>query len=435
MIHHNSKISGWGRYPISSSEIYIPKSYHELSEFISKGFAVIPRGMGRSYGDSSLSKNVIDFSSFDNFIRFDESTGIIKCQAGVSLHDIIRLVLPQGWFPIVTPGTQYVSVGGAIASDVHGKNHHCQGSFCDHVIEISLMLATGEIVICNTEVNPDFYHATCGGMGLTGIIIDATFQLMSIDSSYISQTTYRSRSIDDAMDVMESHGDSTYSVAWLDCMVSGSSLGRALVMTGEHTSVGKLKLFDRSRFKIPELKTGVLMNSENIRIFNTMYYHAWKKKHASINYESFFYPLDAIHRWNRLYGCKGFLQYQFVLPEEASRAGLKCILMKIYSSGRGSFLSVLKKMGKQNDNILSFPKEGYTLALDFKMDRSLLGFLSELDEMVIDYDGKVYLTKDARLSSNNFRRMYPDWGKMREIRERSGAVDVFKSLQSERLDL
>lgn len=433
------EIHGWGRYPRIEAVPHMPSSPSGVASCLSalNGHGAIGRGLGRSYGDSALAGHVIHSRYLDLLLDFDAASGVVRCGAGVSLAELIETFLPRGWFLSVSPGTKFVTVGGAIASDVHGKNHHIDGCFSEFVSSLVVMLGSGEAVTCSREDHPDLFRATCGGMGLTGIILEATLHLKAVSGAQIDQQLLKAASLRDAMDILDLRESSTYTVAWIDCLASGATLGRSLVMLGEHASDGHVSPGSARRLTIPFDMPAQLLNRFSIKAFNALYYHRVQKKisRSQVHYETFFYPLDGIGEWNRLYGKHGFVQYQFVLPKQAGFEGMRAILKKISDSRRGSFLAVLKLFGKQNVNLLSFPIEGYTLALDFKIESSLFALLDELDDMVLDHGGRLYLAKDARMSTATFRKSYPAWERFQEIRSHYGAIGKFASRQSQRLGL
>lgn len=439
------KISGWGRYPVIDSETRFANLPGLVNSLVrdSQDSGLIARGLGRSYGDSSLAPHNINTTKLDHFISFDEESGLLTCMAGVSFAEILKVFVPRGWFLPVTPGTQFVTVGGAIASDVHGKNHHLDGSFSEHVSELKLCLANGETINCSANENHELFRATCGGMGLTGIILQASFKLIRIDSAYIDETTFKTANLEETLALFEEHQQTTYSVAWIDCLATGDNLGRSLLMLGEHAKQNQQQpstpftAAKPSKLNMPIDLPSFTLNSLSVKAFNALYYGKVRQQQSQrqTHYAPYFYPLDSIRNWNRMYGKNGFVQYQFVIPKSAGLEGLSEILNKIALSKRGSFLAVLKVFGKGNDNYLSFPEEGYTLALDFKMDSSLLAFLDELDRVVLNYGGKLYLTKDARMSETTFKRSYPQWEQFQQIRHQYDAHTKFNSLQSYRLGL
>ncbi len=434
-----TQVHGWGRYPLVDAEISSPTSYSSTITTLVRQAAqpVIARGMGRSYGDSSLAQRIICCSGLNALLSFDLETGVVRCGAGVTLSDLLNVFVPKGWFLAVTPGTKFVTVGGAIASDVHGKNHHLMGCFSDYVDNFDLLLAGGEIVTCSRSQRSDLFYATCGGMGLTGIVIEATLRLKPIRSAFIEQTILKARNLAEALSLFETHRGATYSVAWIDCLAVGAAMGRALLMLGEHSESGGVVLQEKRPISVPFYLPVQTLNRFSIGVFNMLYYHRVRGKRSiqQRHYEQFFYPLDGINHWNRLYGKRGFVQHQFVIPKAVGLEGLSAILKRIVESRRGSFLAVLKIFGIQNANLLSFPMEGYTLSVDFKLEDGLFELLNELDAMVLDHGGRLYLTKDARMSETTFKRSYLRWEQFQDVRERYGALGKFASHQSQRIGL
>jgi decaprenylphospho-beta-D-ribofuranose 2-oxidase len=431
------KIYGWGRYPAIDAKVLLPQTYIDCANYLKGKEIVLPRGMGRSYGDSANSPTVIQSTYLDHFIEFDETTGILACEAGVSIREILQLIVPKGWFVPVTPGSSFVTIGGAIASDVHGKNHHLSGTFSEHLLSFDLMLGSGEIVSVSKDNYPDLFRATSGGMGLTGIILSANFQLKPIQSSQIIQSTIKTNCLEEVCEKFEENYASTYSVAWIDCLASGKQLGRSLLMLGEHSQDGTLELGKKKSQNLSIDMPQSLLNHYSIKAFNALYYHRVfsKIKTETISFEPYFYPLDAIGNWNRLYGKAGFVQYQFVLPKAVGVMGLRQILEVIVESGKGSFLAVLKAFGRANENYLSFPIEGYTLALDFKMSEGTVQLIKKLDSMVVEMGGRIYLTKDALMTEASFKKIYSQWESFEEVRAKYGAIGKFASSQSKRLGL
>lgn len=430
-------ISGWGRYPVIDSQARTPLTAADLRECLLDSFTGVARGMGRSYGDSALAPAVLSTVYLNHILEFDPDGGVLRCQAGVTIADILNTFSGKGWFPPVTPGTKYVTVGGCVASDVHGKNHHLEGSFCDHVIAMTVMLADGETVTCTPEDTPELFRATCGGMGLTGVILEVTFRLKRIDGCYIQSVTHKTHHLHEALELLESHHDSPYSVAWIDTLSHGPHQGRSLVMLGEHINDGDFTRSQKQSLAVHMDMPAFLLNHHAIRAFNALYYHRIREAALPerIHYEQYFYPLDKIHDWNRLYGKRGFTQYQFVIPKEAGKGGVADILKRISDSNRGSFLAVLKVFGRGNDNYLSFPMEGYTLAVDFKLDDGLFSMLDELDRTVLDFGGRLYLTKDARMNAETFKRGYPEWELFQQTCRAVDPDRHFCSLQSKRLGI
>ncbi len=441
------KISGWGNYPKVEARVRNAGSVEKAREILKNADSLIPRGLGRSYGDSSLSKNIISTLKLNRMLLFDNKEGILSCESGVSLEEILALFVPRGWFLPVTPGTKFVTVGGAIASDVHGKNHHKDGSFSDHLISIDILTTDGSILTCSQSSNTDLFKATCGGMGLTGIILRASLKLIKIETAYIKQNTVKTRNLTETMDLFEQYRHVTYSVAWVDTLSKKDKLGRSIVMFGEHATFREIEnasialnpliLNAKRKIPIPVNFPNGMLNTVTARCFNFFYYHKsfHRTSESIVDYESFFYPLDSIHNWNRIYGSRGFTQYQCVLPYATSKEGLTKILNRISDSGIGSFLAVLKLFGKNNDNLLSFPMEGYTLALDFPVTAGLFTFLDELDEIVADSGGRLYLSKDARMSKSMFHRSYTNAARFNNVKQSIDKNNTFLSFQAKRLGI
>lgn len=431
----NMSLHSWGMYPIVKNESHVFDDPESLQSLLSLQSECIPFGNGRSYGDSALNKEIILCKPYNYFLDFDEVNGIVHCQCGVLLSEIIEVFLPKGWFLLVTPGTKLITVGGAIASDVHGKNHHVEGCFSSCVKELNLMLPDGKIVTCSRDQNQELFHATCGGMGLTGIILDAKLSLKKVNSKYINQTMIKTKNLKDTFDAFENYSGHDYSVAWIDCMASGVDIGKCILMVGDLADDGDLSFKEKRKLNIPFNFPSFVLNNITVKMFNWLYYKKAPNgvSHQKVDIDHFFYPLDAINNWNRIYGKNGFTQYQFILPKEKSFEGLKEILGVIAASGKGSFLAVLKLYGKANDNFISFPMEGYSLALDFKIDKDLFPLLDKIDEIVLKHSGRVYLAKDVRVSKETFEKGYPYIEKFRALRKQYGMDKKFNSIQSKRV--
>ena len=427
----------WGMYPKIKNNVFKFDKYETLKQIIKDHDNLIPYGNGRSYGDSALSANIINVKPKDYFIDFDEKSGLLHVQAGALLSEILEAYVPRGWFLKVTPGTKLITVGGAIASDIHGKNHHIEGCFSECVQAFEIMLSDGNIVTCSKESTPELFKATCGGMGLTGVILDAKFYLKKINSQFIDQTTIKTKNLKETFKAFEEYKDKPYSVAWIDCLAKGKKLGKCLLMTGDFRDDGKLNYKKRQQKSIPFNFPSFALNKLSVKAFNWLYYGKAKDgiSKQRVNIDTFFYPLDAIGHWNRIYGTNGFTQYQFILPKETSYQGLEEILTAISKSGKGSFLAVLKLYGKANDNYLSFPIEGYSLALDFKIEKGLFELLDQLDDIVVKYEGRIYLTKDVRVSKDTFEKGYPHIEAFRQFRKANKMDIKFQSLQSKRVGI
>jgi len=440
-------LSGWGRYPRAECEVRRPRDMRALQAVLGEaGESLIARGNGRAYGDSALNPaRTLDMRGFDRILAFDPATGQVVAEAGVLLADLIDVFLPRGWFPAVTPGTKFVSVGGAIASDVHGKNHHTHGSFGAFVDWVDVLCPDGEIRRAGPDDDAELFGWTVGGMGLTGVILRAAVRLTPVESGWIRQTMLPAANLERAMTLFEHAQDATYSVGWIDCLATGRSTGRSLVMLGEHARLDELGERERADRWVEKRKRakavpldfpGFALNRWSVKAFNLLYYANGRRQagEALIDFDTYFYPLDAMLEWNRIYGRKGFAQFQCVLPLDASEAGLTALLAEIARSGQASFLAVLKRMGKQESRF-SFPMEGYTLALDFPMRASTPALFAELERIAIDHGGRFYLAKDSQLTAERLRAADARTEAFTAMRSASGAGARFHSLQSERLAL
>lgn len=430
-------VTGWGGFPRVTAVYHRADSIRQARALVSADFTGITRGLGRSYGDSALATSILDCTALDSLIEFDEHLGVLRCEAGTSILTLTEVFLPRGWCLPVTPGTQFVTVGGAIASDVHGKNHQQAGCFSQHVLDLQLLLPSGLELTCSATENVDLFRATCSGMGLTGIITSATIQLKKITSNIMLQQTRVAKDFDELLDLYLTHPVADYSVAWVDALSTGRYLGRAILSLAHHAADGGCSTQDRRNLTIPRYFPGFFLNRATLRLFNACYFHRARIKAATnpIPYVDYFYPLDRLCAWNRLYGRRGFLQYQCVLPDSTGHHELKRLFRFIVQSQCGSFLAVLKRFGATNQNWLSFPMPGFSLALDFKIDSKVWALLDELDRRVMTLGGRVYLAKDARLQESAFKAMYPNWAKLSELRQRYGLTDKLTSLQSQRLGL
>ena len=409
---YKQTVTNWGNFPVVEKEMKSEDSSAKIQEYIRNNHDIIARGNGRCYGDAALSENIFSTKRLNKFISFDRLNGVIECESGVLLSDVLEVIVPQGYFLFVTPGTKFITVGGAIASDVHGKNHHAEGCFSEYVIEFSLMNEKGEILTCSKTENADKFWSTIGGMGLTGIVLSAKFKLKNIESSYIRQESIKAENLDEIFKLFDESESWTYNVAWIDCLQKDKNLGRSIMMRGEHAFKHELpkKLQDnpllvkkKTSPSIPFYFPNFVLNNLTVKLFNFLYYSKQTKKEVKnfVHYESFFYPLDIVNDWNRIYGKSGFIQYQMVIPKEKGKEGMKRILETIAKSGNGSFLAVLKLFGKDNPEAYnSFPMEGYTLALDFKVNKRLKKLVAQLDNIVEEFGGRIYLTKDSMSKSS-----------------------------------
>ncbi len=435
------QLANWGNYPVVSCEERSFSREDQLQEVLDQQSSVIARGNGRCYGDASLGTYSISTLKYDKVLGFDTEQGIFECQAGVTLDQVLDIIVPKGWFLPVTPGTKFITIGGAVASDVHGKNHHVDGSFSSHITAMDVLTSQG-LITCSAEQEADLFWATCGGMGLTGIITRVQFRLKKVSTSYIKQRQIKARNLEEVIRLFEEYKHYTYSVAWIDCLQKGDSFGRSILIVGEHATPedlspkqrqAPLQLPRKKKLTIPFNLPSFVLNTFTVKAFNWLYYGKNTKREINntVSYEPFFYPLDAFLHWNRGYGKAGFVQYQFVLPLD-KKEGLIAILQRISSKGWGSFLAVLKVFGNQ-DSLISFPMEGYTLALDFPVRKGLFDFLDELDALVLQYGGRIYLSKDARMKQEVFWQSYPHVQRFAAIVREYNSDFRFRSLQSDRL--
>lgn len=437
------KVSNWGNFPTTEAEVRSFASVEEARRQTADWAGYIPRGLGRCYGDSALAPHILSTLSHNRFLDFDAEQGILTCQAGCSYADILPVIVPKGWFMPVTPGTKFVTIGGAIAADVHGKNHHSDGSFSQHLLRFTLLTAMGEVLTCSRTENADVFEATCGGQGLTGLVLEATFRLKRIETSYIAEESTKVRNLDGLFQTFEHAMGFTYSVAWVDCLAKGKSLGKSILLNGEHATLDDLKghkyaknplaLPSKKKLSVPFFLPSFTLNPLTIKAFNLLFYakaHGGTHHHIT-DYETYFYPLDSILHWNRVYGKRGFAQYQFVIPPDKGYEGMVKVLEMISAARMPSFLTVLKYFGPQQ-GMLSFPMEGYQLALDFPITDKLFAFFDRLDEVVMSYGGRLYLTKDSRMSAAMLSAGYPRLDEFRAIKTRLDPQGRLSSLQSAR---
>jgi FAD/FMN-containing dehydrogenase len=406
-------VSSWGRLSANQHEAVVLNDPAKVSSIVCERRKLgIAHGMGRSYGDVCLNPEGMLWvtTGLDHFIAFDEQTGRLICEAGVLLRDIQRLVIPRGWILPVTPGTQLVTMGGAIANDVHGKNHHALGSFGDHVQRIRLIRTDGESFDCGPLLRPDWFAATVGGLGLTGVIAEAEIQLRRVPGPWLDTETVPYGNLQEFFQLADnSEADWQHTVSWIDCISGGG--GRGLFMRANPIDVGQRSEPRGRKRMMPFVPPVSLVNRLSLRPFNLAYYNIkrWQSARNIAHYESFFYPLDNLLEWNRMYGPKGFFQYQSVVPREGGQDAVQAMLKEIARSGDGSFLSVLKTFGnRQPVGMLSFPKPGVTLALDFpNHEERTHKLFNTLDAIVREAGGRIYLAKDARMPRELFEAGYP----------------------------
>lgn len=418
-----SDCASWGNYPpVTHQRVSRPLTATDVIAALGQQRPLLPRGLGRSQGDSCLNAGggLIDLRRLNHFLAFDQTGGIVRCEAGVTLADILALVVPRGWFLPVTPGTKYVTVGGAIANDVHGKNHHRAGTFGHHVRRFGLLRSTGEQLICSPKEQADLFRATIGGLGLTGVVTWAEIQLRPITSQFINENVLHLSSLDDFF-AAAAHADTQheYTVAWIDCLAHGRRLGRGLLLLGNHAqgggeAVGAVNSKHlRPRLTVPVNAPSWLINQASIKVFNWLWYHKehWQRAKRIAHFNSFFYPLDGVGQWNKLYGRRGFFQYQCVVPRAGGAEAIRELLFRIAHSQLASFLSTMKYFGdKQPAGLLSFPRPGITLAVDFaNKGESTLELFKQLDEVVRQSSGAVYPAKDSRMPPHVFQASFPRW--------------------------
>jgi len=447
LIPRKMELSGWGRYPRGQATVICPE---QIADALPPAIGqMIARGQGRSYGDAALSGTglVMLTERLSRFVSFDEQTGILTAQAGTTLAEVIDEFLPRGWFPAVVPGTKIVSLGGCVAADIHGKNHHRDGAFGAHVKEIEMVLADRSRRRSSPDNEADLFWATVGGMGLTGLITEVALQLIPVESSYVVVQHHQTRDLDQAFAMLsEKQWDDHYTVAWVDCLAKGAKLGRGVLMRGHHAGVNDLparlrqKPFTRAArpFTLGFDFPGWVLNSASVRAFNAFYCRLQSRRRRPfiVDYDSFFFPLDRVGNWNRVYGKRGFVQYQCVLPTAGACAGMQALLEALAGARQSSFLSVLKRFGPAGRGLLSFPIEGYTLTLDLPVnDSGLFALLDRLDEIVIEHGGRVYLAKDARLKPETFRRMYPRLDEWLAVKRRVDPDNHFESDLARRLEI
>jgi FAD/FMN-containing dehydrogenase len=410
------RVLSWGRYPKTAHQrVYKPAWNDQVPDILGSAApgSLLPYGLGRSYGDSCLNtgRDLIDCRRLNRILDFDESTGILRCESGVSLSDIIDIFLPKEWFLPVTPGTRFVTLGGAIANDVHGKNHHCAGTFGAHVKQIGLHRSNDGLVVCSAAENSNMLRATIGGLGLTGVIAWADIQLKRVAGAWIDAELVPFQSLSSFLDLSrESNDRFEYTVAWLDCFAGKNP--RGIFFRGNHAAEHGKEYRRKGGPKLPFALPAWMLNRYSVKAFNTAYYkvHSAKKGASVVAYDSFFYPLDSVRQWNLLYGKQGFLQYQCVIPD-TNVAACEELLDRIAHSGMGSFLGVLKQFGSAPPaGMLSFPRPGLTIALDFAMrGERTLQLLQSLDEVVQQSGGALYPAKDARMSHALFEASFPRW--------------------------
>lgn len=423
------KLGSWGRYPPypqTPCPITWPSEVGDaFSKLQERGFdSALGYGCGRSYGDSclALSDQVVAMRGMDRVLSADWQTGVLTAQAGLTLDDLIRVALPNGWFLPVTPGTKFVTLGGAVANDVHGKNHHVMGTFGRHVRRIVLYRSDTGMCTCSPTENVEMFNATVGGLGLTGIIVAVELKLRPVHSSEIEQTCIKFGDLNEFFD-LSAQLDSRYeyTVSWVDCLAGGKNVGRGHYIGGNHAATGELSVASGRAKQMPIDPPFSLVNKLTLNLFNSLYYQRQVRKRVErrVRYDPFFYPLDGLLYWNRMYGKAGFQQYQCVIPSAQGPDAVKAILRETGRNGAGSFLAVLKQCADiPSPGLLSFPREGVSLALDFAQRDALnTRLFARLDALVHEAGGRLYPAKDAHMSARHFRQAYPSWAQLEALRD------------------
>ena len=431
-------INGWGRYGEYKTKLYKPKNINLVKKKLKNSplETFICRGLGRSYGDSSINSKIINLANIKKKFQILKKKKEITCTSNFSIKELLPILLKENFFLKVTSGTQYVTIGGAIASDIHGKNHHKDGSFCDHVNEIEILLANGKITKCSKTKNQKLFFSTCGGMGLTGIILSAKIKLLKIPTNFIKETIIKSNSLKETISYFKKYNHKKYIVSWLDTNKKNKNLGRGIIYIGEHTKQ-KNKNFLKHRslnlsFNFPNffLNNFVLKMLSNFYFFKNLRF-----KERIVEIKKYFYPLDNIKNWNKVYGKKGFVQIQILVSNQNLIKNLTKILSFFQQKNQVSFVSTLKKMGKKNKNLLSFPAEGYTITFDIKNNKNLKTFYKELEEILIKINAKIYLTKDTLMTKKYFEKTYTNKNKFINYKKIYDPKFKFSSYQSKRLGI
>ena len=431
-------INGWGRYGIYKTKLYKPKTISTIKKKLNNSSidTFICRGLGRSYGDSSINNKIINLSNFKKKFKISKKKKEIECTSNFSIKEILPILLKENFFLNVTPGTQYVTIGGAIASDIHGKNHHKDGSFCDYVNEIKILLANGKIIKCTKTKNQKLFFSTCGGMGLTGIILSAKIQLLKVPSNFIKETIIKSTSLLETLSYFKKYNHKKYLACWIDTNAKNKNLGRGIVYIGEHAKHKNKNYVKHSSLKIPFDFPSLFLNNFFLKLLSKIYFlKNLKFKERIIDLKKYFYPLDNIENWNKIYGKMGFVQIQILLSNQNPVANLRKIILFFQQKNQISFFSTLKKMGKKNKNLLSFPENGYTITFDIKNNSNLKTFYNELEKILIKMNAKIYLTKDALMTKEYFQKTYLNINKFIRYKKIYDPKCKFTSYQSKRLGI
>lgn len=444
-----TQLSGWGNWRPQACHVARPQSPDELAGCLDSAAqpSWISRGLGRSYGDAAVNGDggVLLHDHHQRILAFSPDDRTIECEAGVSLGEILCTALPHGLFLPVTPGTKFVTLGGAIAADVHGKNHHRDGNLSNFLIDFELMLADGGRVVCSRQQNAELFWATLGGMGLTGVILSGRLELLPIESAYVATEYRRTASLDELLtQFADSDRSARYSIAWIDGLARGADLGRAVLILGNHAACDELQpaqrsdpldLPERRVWSVPGYAPGWLLRRSTLRAFNAWTYRRHAPGHALLDFDRYFYPLDRLGHWNRLYGRRGFVEYQAVLPQATARGALVKLLERIHASQHAPFLAGLKATGQQSQSPLAFLEPGYTIGMDFPARPGLVEMLHDLDRLVLEAGGRLYLAKDATMRPETFAASYPRLHEFRQLKARIDPERRFSSSLARRLKM
>ena len=431
-------IAGWGNNNIIRSDIFYPKNQQEIIEILKKlkKEGIITRGLGRSYGDVSLYKNTLSLEKYEKNLELNEKLGILNCSANLSLIEILKKIVKKGWFLNVSPGTKYITIGGAIANDVHGKNHHNDGSFSDYIEEIKIITPDGVIRNCSRTSGYDLFKATCGGVGLTGVIISAKFKLLKVKSKNLDVKVFKTKNINETLKKFKELNKSKYLVAWVDT-VNKNDFGKSVILSGDHSDDNDLDLKLKKGFKLPSFIGSLFMNIFFISIFNKLYFFKHQNDlETKQDLDSFFYPLDRVLNWNKFYGKKGFTQIQILIKDENKYVE---ILNKIFyffkKKNTFSYLTTLKEYGNGNNNYLSFAEKGLSVTLDIPIKNNFYKIYEEFEKLLINENIKIYLAKDSFMSKTFFYASYDKIKLFTNLKKKIDPMRKFKSIQSQRLGL
>ena len=431
------KLSGWGNNRFTKSKVYLPKNIIEIKNYI-KG-KTIARGHGRSYGDSSIQPNsTIITTKLNKILHFDSKKGFLSAESGISVLEIIEKIIPFGWFLPITPGSKFISLGGMVAADVHGKNHHRKGSFRNHIQELKVIDENKKLIECSRKKNSTLFNYTIGGMGLTGIIYSCKFKLIKINSHLIEQKIIKSVNLKKTIQNIKKSNNYEYNVAWIDTSAPTKKIGRSILFCGNHIKKQKKEIktinFKNKSFKIFNIFPDWILNSFTIKLMNTFLYNFTFESQKQLNINDYFYQLDKIKNFNILYGKKGFISYQFAIPYKDSEKGIMKILKILKANRVFSFVSVIKNLGR-DDGFLSFGIKGFTLVFDFPISKNIYNVLDKIDDIVIEFNGRIYLAKDSRVKFDRFKKMKSGFRNKNFLDIRKKKKKIFISLQSERLKI